>query len=226
MPRRSIHDVTTRPVKAVKRRATLGLLPAELLSAGSAHFVERVSDAFTANDYEIDVGDGGVVMDVVSRLNILRGWSYDFATNGTVRFSMKRTRQLLVFDGLRVLDANEAVLGELRQQPTAFSVHFDAVDAAGQHRFSVHQPEDEWRRFDLSGPAGQLAVVTRTDRSPARRRPKKGTAVDAFELAFVGAPDELDRVLCLAAAVFVDRLYFSSGDNTSDRLLSDDRERD
>jgi hypothetical protein len=72
------------------------------------------------------------------------------------------------------------------------------------------------------GPKGRVAVLTRSDlgREAGERRPSKGTAVDAFDVFFEAPLDELDRALCLAAAIFVDRLSASGGDNTSDRLLA------
>ncbi|MCA3014746.1 MAG: hypothetical protein INH41_20375, partial [Myxococcaceae bacterium] len=128
MPRRPIHEVSIRRVAAVERRATLGLLPPELLTSRAVHFTERASDVLTANAYELSTDDGAVAMDAVSRLGVFRGWRYDFMVGQALRFSIRRSKRLLLLDGLRVVDAKGAVLGEFRQRPTGFSVHFDVLD--------------------------------------------------------------------------------------------------
>jgi hypothetical protein len=219
--RKSIHDVSTRPVKAVRRRATLGLLPPELLTAEAVHVIERKTGALRANDYELRAGDGAVVMDAESRVQVVRGWRYDFLAGGQLRFSMERRKRLLVFDGLHVIDAAGQPLGEFRQEPTAFSVHFEVVDAKGQRRLTLYQPEDAHRRFEVFKDNTLAAVIDRTTEAPVRRvrRASRGEAVESFDLTFVVPLDELDRVFCLSAALFVDRLYFSRGDSTSDPLV-------
>lgn len=223
--RKPIHEQATQPVKAVKRRPSPGLLPPELLDAGVVHFTERVSDVMTANDYELATDEGAVVMDAVSRLGVFRGWRYDFLVGDALRFSIRRDKRLVVFEGLRVLDAKGGLLAEFRQQPTAFSVHFDVVDAEGQLRLKVHQPESEHRRFGVFGPGERVAIIGRDSfgEDTRGRWLEKGTAVDAFDVRFEAPLGGLDRALCLAAAVFVDRLYTSDGDSTADRLLGDRR---
>jgi hypothetical protein len=63
-----------------------------------------------------------------------------------------------------------------------------------------------------------VAEISRAAQAPVRR-PRRGQAVESFDLTFLEALDELDRVLCLVAALFVDRLYFSTGDSVTDQLV-------
>lgn len=222
MSRKPLQEVSTRPVKAVRRRATLGLLPPELLAAGAVHFVERKGGAMTANDYEVRSEDGAVVMDAESRLQVFRGWKYEFLVGGELRFSMHRSKHLLVLDRLEVLDAAGQRLGEFRQELTAFSVHFQVVDGRGVQRLAVQQPADEHRRFDVFRGDTLVAEISRAAQE-AVRRPRRGQAVESFDLTFLEALDELDRVFCLVAALFVDRLYFSTGDSVTDQLVRSSR---
>jgi hypothetical protein len=211
MSRKPIHEVATRKVKAVQRRAPASqLLPGPLLSASRVDFVERRQLGFTGSDYDVSLPGAGVVLNAESRLHVFRGWRYDFVTGDTVWFSMQRKTRLLLLDGLRVLDREGRLLGEFVQRPTAFSVHFDVLGADGAQRLTVEQPEDRWLRFDIFGPRGLLAVVTRDGPSD-----DSSTSLDRFfEVTFDAPTSEVDRALILSAAVFLDRLYFSDRDNT------------
>lgn len=164
MSRKPPDDEATRPVKAVARRPSLGLLPAELLTAKQVRFVERKSKGLRANDYEVEV-DGSVPMDVESQLHVFRGWRYDFTTNGAARFSIQRSQPMLVLEGLRVVDAAGEDLGALQQELTGLSVHFEVVDGRYVSR-TITSPA---RPAPSSPPARDLGAT----------RQRKGLCADA-----------------------------------------------
>lgn len=214
-----VAEAETRPVKAVRRREP-SLLPAELVSARRVHFTERLALNVTGNNYELSVDSGALVLRAESRLHVFRGWRYDFLEGDTVRFSMSRKTKLLLLDGLKVFDANKQVLGEFHQRPTAFSVHFDVVDGAGEPRFAVQQPADTWTHFTIRRGTAVLAEIERSHRVWDGSMKELLTMQDAFFIEFKAPTDELDRVLIIAAGLFLDRLYFSKADNSGPRASS------
>jgi uncharacterized protein YxjI len=210
--RKNVAEEATRPVKAVRRLARTGLLPASLLESKRVRFIEWASINFTGNDYEVHDDDGAVALRAESRLHVFRGWRYDFTEDGSVRFSMSRKTKLLLLDGLKVFDANKRVLAEFQQRVTAFAVHFDVIDEQGTARFVIEQPADAWTRFAVRRGSTQLAAIER-DHRVWDGSLKHLTMRDAFSIWFQAPTDELDRVLIIAAALFLDRLYFSQNDN-------------
>ncbi|MDP3238093.1 MAG: phospholipid scramblase-related protein [Myxococcales bacterium] len=212
--RKNTADEATRPVKAVRRREAPRMLPPSLFEARHVRFVERFSLNFTGNDYELEDAAGAIAMRAESRLHVFRGWRYDFTVDGDVRFSMSRKTKLLLLDGLKVFDAQKRVLGEFQQRPTAFSVHFDVVDGEGQPRFVVQQPSEVWTHFSVRRGTTTLAEIERSHRRWDGSARELVTVEDAFTVEFTATVDELERVLIIAAALFLDRLYFSHADNS------------
>lgn len=189
-------------------------MPAALLEAERLCFTELRGFSLSGNDYEIADGDGPVVMRAESRLHLFRGWRYDFTVDGQTRFSMRRKTRLLLLDGLEVCDADGALLGAFHQRPTGFAVHFDVVDRAGALRFTVQQPSDVWTHFFAQRGAAALAEFDRAHRVWDGTTTQAVSVQDAFEVRLQEPADELDRVLLVAAGLFLDRLYFSRDDNS------------
>lgn len=161
-------------------------------------FAERPRFGLTGSDYDFDVGS--TQLTARSKLGLVRGWKYEFVDGNRTLFSMRRGKRLLLLERLTIRDANDEVLATFGQRATGLSVHFEIFDATGELRLELRQPADLWSRFDLSRGGVDVATISRRDRH-------HGT-VELLEPTL----DEFERVLTLAAAVFVALVYFSPGD--------------
>lgn len=208
----SVSEAATRKVKAVKRRPPVvqaRWLSAEVQGSSVYRFIERLG--LRASPYDVTLGGEEVVLRALPRTTLLAGWHYDFVDlHEQPLFSVRRGLHKLIFHELTVLDADGSPLARFRQKPSVLSVHFEVSDAAGEPRFDLRQPANTTTRFTLERGGVPAAQLARDYRKWDGSLKQAITVRDAFKAMELNAAlDELDRVVVLAAALFMDRLYFT-----------------
>lgn len=213
-----VGEQATRRVKAVKRPppapASRGLLPVEALKAKCFRFLETkpawgFQSDFTTNRYEVQLGDRTPVLYTPRRLSLLPGWRFEVRDLGDVpRFTLSLGLQKLVMRKLTVFTPGGEELGRLEQRFTMMEVKFDLLNPDGSLRFTLYQPAEKYTVYEIRHGDFCVARISK-DRAP----PMKGLGdllrfEDAFRVDLESSTlDEVDRVLIIAAAIFMDRVF-------------------
>lgn len=213
-----IAEQATRKVQAVKRKrpapVSLGLLPDEALKARCFRFLETNlgggrQSSLTTNRYEVQLDDRTPVLYTPQRFSLLPGWSFEARDlDGVLRFTLSLGLQKLVMRKLTVFTPEGEELGRLEQRFSMMEVKFDILKPDGSLRFTLYQPAEKYTVYEIR--AGDFCVARISkDRAP----PVEGLRdllrfEDAFRVDLEStALDEVDRVLIIAAAIFMDRVF-------------------
>jgi len=211
--RKRIEEQETKLRPAVARRNSQRLLPTEVAATNVVRSVERsrlLRTDLSTDTYHFE--NGALVARAPWRL-LFHRWRFDFVdADGKLRFWFERKLKRLIFNGLEVFDANNALLGRFEQQLSGLDVHFEVFDAEGEQRFSLKQPAGTYASYFATRDGAELGRIA-PDRVEWDGSAKQTLTVeDALKIEFNNAADEVDRVLLIAGAVFMDRIY-STGKN-------------
>lgn len=208
--KKRIEDQETklRPAVARRRQVTPQLLPYALSSAETIHCVESsrfTKGTFSANSYRFE--PGGLTAHAPWRL-LFHRWRYDFVDDaGKLRFWFERGLKRLVLNQLEVFDGSDTLLGRFEQRLTGMSVHFDVFDADGAPRFALQQPADTYASYFATYEGTELGRISPDGIEWDGSVRQAMTLQDAVRVDLNAQTEELDRVLLIAGAVFMDRVY-------------------
>ncbi len=216
----SIADVPTRKVQAVQRRAPAstpmprGLLPREASTTRCFRFLETrglLQSGFTTDRYDVSDDEGAVFLQVARSFSLFPGRRLELIDlEGNLRFSMIRRRRNLVLNDLDVYAPDELLLARFEQRFTGFEVKFDIFDTDGALRFHLFQPQEVATRFDVLVGETVVATIGKDSRPITDDVVEFLRFVDAFRVDLHSRHlDERDRVILLAAALFLDRVFFT-----------------
>jgi hypothetical protein len=111
------------------------------------------------------------------------------------------------FQRLEIVGADGAAIGAIQQRFSVFSKRFDVTDASGRLVLTVKSPL--WRpwtfAFERPETPGELAVV---QKKWSGMLTELITDADRFRIGFRTGMSEGERTLVLAAALFIDLVYF------------------
>lgn len=207
-----VADQATRPVKAVKRRPRpLGLLPEEALEAKCFRFLETnlgwgLRSSLASDRYEVQLGDRTPVLYTPPRV---LGWRFEVRDLGDgLRFTLSLGLQRLVMRKLTVRTPEGEELGRLEQRFSLMEVKFDILNPDGSLRFTLYQPAEKYTVYEVRDGDFCVARISK-DKGPAMKGLRDVlTFADAFRVDLESSRlDERDRVLIIAAAVFMDRVF-------------------
>lgn len=219
-----VADVPTRRVKAVRRKAEPnlnappeGLLPQEALKAKTFRFVESNNNwgsGFTTDAYEVQLSDRTPVLRSPRRFEMFPGWRFELRDlEGSLRFTLELGRKKLVLDTLEVTAPDGEVIARIEQRPTLMEVKFDIFDGKGRERFLLFQAAAGYTSYDVLERGFRVARISKDKAPPVKNFFTLDGFVDAFRVDLDSALlDERDRVTLIAAALFMDRIYFT-GEN-------------
>lgn len=214
-PQNTVANEATRPVKAVKRRATkLGLLPEAALTARAFRFLETnlgwgFESDFTTHRYEVQLDDRTPILQAPPRFSLLPGWRFELLDLADrPRFTLSLGLQKLVMRTLTVLAPDGEVLGRLEQRFSLMDVKFDILNPDGSTHFTLYQPSDVFTRYEVRVRDACVARISK-DRPDRTRGFRDMMAFeDAFKVELESSLlDERDRVLLIASAIFMDRVF-------------------
>lgn len=211
--RKRIEEQETKLRPAVVRRNSPRLLPTEIAGTTVVRSVERsklLRTDLSTDTYHFE--NGALVASAPWRL-LFHRWRFDFHdADGKLRFWFERGLRRLLFNQLEVFDANDVLLGRFEQQLSGLEVHFEVFDADGKPRFSLKQPAGTYASYFATFDGAELGRIgpERVEWDGSAKQAL--TTEDALRIEFNNEADELDRVLLIAGAVFMDRIY-STGKN-------------
>ncbi len=217
-----VAEQATRPVKAVKRRppapAPRGLLPAEALQGSCYRFVETNlgwgrKTSLTTNRYEVQLGDRTPVLYTPQRFSLSPGWRFEVRDlRDALRFTLQLGLHKLVMRKLTVRTPGGEVLGRLEQRFSLMEVKFEVLNPDGSLRFTLYQPAEKHTAYDICRGDAWVAHIARDEAPPMVGPGDMLRFEDAFRVDLATSTvDEVDRVLIIAATLFMDRV-FHTGD--------------
>ena len=218
-----IADQATRRVQAVKRKpkpVSLGLLPEEAMKGSTFRFLETnlgwgFKSDLTTDRYEIQLNDRTPVLQLPPDFSLfLPGWHFDVCDMaGTVRFTLSLGLQKLVMRKLTVCDAEGSELGRIEQRFSLMEVKFDIVNPDGSLRFEIFQPAEKFTVYEIREKDFVIARISKDRPAPMKGIKEVLNFEDAFRVDLESKLiDERDRVLIIAAAIFMDRVFHTTED--------------
>jgi hypothetical protein len=213
-----ITEQATREVKAVKRKPpkpeSLGLLPEEALSSRVYRFLETnlgwgFKSDLTTDRYEVQLNDRSPVLYTPQRFSLFPGWSFEVRdTSGELRFKLSLGLQRLVMRKLTILTPDDQELGRLEQRFSLMEVKFDILNPDGSVRFTLYQPAEAFTVYEILDQGFCVARISK-DQAPERKELRDMASFeDAFRVDLESDTlDEIDRVLIISAAIFMDRVF-------------------
>lgn len=218
----AIADQATRPVKAVKRKpvSSLGLLPGEALNARCFRFLETnlgwgVKSDLTTDRYEVQLEDRSAVLYTPQKLSLLPGWHFEVRDMSEVlRFTLSLGLQKLVMRKLTVFTPEKEELGRLEQRFSLMEVKFDILNPDGSIRFTLYQPAEKFTVYEIRDGDFCVARISKDQPPPMKGIRDVMKFEDAFRVDLESSTlDERDRVLIIAAAIFMDRVFHTGEDD-------------
>lgn len=216
----SIADQNTRPVKAVKRKPrSLGLLPEEALTSKSYRFLETnlglgFKSDLTTDRYEVQLEDHSAVLFTPQKFSLLPGWYFEVCDMyEVVRFTLSLGLQKLVMRKLTVRTPEGEEIGRLEQRFSMMEVKFDILNPDGSVRFTLFQPAEQFTVYEIRVDEFCVARISKDRPAPMKGVRDVLRFEDAFRVDLESSSlDEVDRVLIIAAAIFMDRVFHTGED--------------
>ena len=217
-----VTDQPTRKVKAVQRRPaprSLGLLPPEALKEKCFRFLETnlgwgLQTSHTPNRYEVQLTDRTPLLYTPRQFSMLPGWHFEVRDMSDVlRFTLTLGLQKLVMRKLTVFTPGGEELGRLEQRFSLMEVKFDVLNPDGSLRFTLYQPGERFTEYEIRDGDFCVARISKDRPAPVEGLRDLMKFEDAFRVDLESSTlDERDRVLIIAAAIFMDRLFQSDDD--------------
>ena len=221
-PAVAIADQTTRRVKAVKRRAperetpSTNLLPPEALKAKSFRFLETnlgfgFQSDLTTDRYEVQLPDCTPLLFTPRRFSLLPGWKFEVRDmHDMPRFSLHLGLHKLVMRRMEVRDPDGVEIVRFEQRFSMLTVEFDILDPDGHLLFKLFQPSSAYTTYEIRSGEAVVARLSKDRRPPVKGLREVVDFVDAFRVDITSSLlDDRDRIVLIAAAIFMDRLYQS-----------------
>ena len=211
-----VAEQATGPVKAVRRAPKpLGLLPEDALKGSSFRFLETNPGwgISTTDRYEVQLADRTPVLYTPQKFSLLPGWHFEVRDmRDALLFTLSLGLKKLVMRKLTVFTPEAEELGRLEQRFSLLEVKFDILNPDGSLRFTLYQPAAKYTSYDIRDGDFQVARIAKDALPP--RKARRGMVKDAFRVDFESSTlDERDRVLIIAAALFMDRVFHTGEDD-------------
>lgn len=197
----------------------MGLLPPEALEQKCFRFLETnlgwgLQTNLTTDRYEVQSRDRTPLLYTPRLFSVLPGWHFEVRDMSDVlRFTLSLGLQKLVMRKLTVFTPEGEELGRLEQRFSLMEVKFDILNPDGSLRFTLYQPAERYTVYEIRD--GEFCVARISKDRPPRAKSMRDVMKfeDAFRVDLESSTlDECDRVLIIAAAIFMDRI-FHSGDS-------------
>ena len=194
----------------------MGLLPPEALAQKCFRFLETnlgwgLQTNLTTDRYEVQASDRTPLLYTPRLFSVLPGWHFEVRDMSDVlRFTLSLGLQKLVMRKLTVFTPEGEELGRLEQRFSLMEVKFDILNPDGSLRFTLYQPAERYTVYEIREGDFCMARISK-DRPPRAESLRDAMKFeDAFRVDLESSTlDERDRVLIIAAAIFMDRIFHS-----------------
>lgn len=192
----------------------MGLLPPEALKERTFRFLETnlgwgLQSDLTTDRYEVQLRDRTPVLYTPRQFSVLPGWHFEVRDlSDVLRFTLSLGLQKLVMRKLTVFTPEGEELGRLEQRFSLMEVKFDILNPDGSLRFTLYQPGERYTEYEIRDGDFCMARISKDRLPPAKGLREVMKFEDAFRVDLESSTlDERDRVLIIAAAIFMDRLF-------------------
>ena len=177
-------------------------------AAMGLHLLAKLDDA------HIMAGESTPLLYTPRQFSMLPGWHFEVRDMSDVlRFTLTLGLQKLVMRKLTVFTPGGEELGRLEQRFSLMEVKFDVLNPDGSLRFTLYQPGERFTEYEIRDGDFCVARISKDRPAPVEGLRDLMKFEDAFRVDLESSTlDERDRVLIIAAAIFMDRLFQSDDD--------------
>ena len=145
------------------------------------------------------------------RFSFFSGWKFEVRDlDDGVRFKLSLGLQKLLMRKLTVSTPEGEELGRFEQRFTLMEVKFDILRPDGSLRFTLYQPAERYTVYEIRDGDFCVARISKDRLPTAQDMPRHLNFKDAFRVDLESTTlDDVDRVLILSAAIFMDRVFHS-----------------